>query len=277
MLRLTYAIQTHPGKIRESNEDNFYWNGRIRADVDQKQDGAEGRENIFSTPVLAAVCDGMGGEARGELASLIAVKNLRACPFSEAQSTARASIQRANAEICDEIEKNDGRRMGSTLAALYIEKDRAVCCNVGDSRVYQLRKDVLTQLSVDHNRVQQLISLGAITPEEARTHKSRHVLTQHLGIFEDEMILSPAFSEEIVLEPGDIYLLCSDGLTDMLTDEEIREILCSIFSAERQTELLVEKALERGGRDNVTVIVIRVDEAEMKKTLWSRMLDMIRR
>lgn len=258
-MKLNYAVRTHQGKVRENNEDNFYWNGRIRANVNENQVFYKGTES--DGPILAAVCDGMGGEAQGELASLIAVQKLRPCSVKLVHETALASIREANAEICNEIEKNNGKRMGTTLAALYIEDDKAVCCNVGDSRVYWMRGGKFEQLSVDHSRVQQLITMGLITKEEARTHKSRHVVTQYLGIFEEEMVLEPAFTKEICLKDGDIFLLCSDGLTDMVTDEEIAEILKS-GGPEEQTNKLVDRALEQGGRDNITVIVCCVEEAK---------------
>lgn len=261
-MKLNYAVRTHQGKIRENNEDNFYWNGKIRTDVNENQICYKGSETAGR--VLAAVCDGMGGEAQGELASLIAVRALKPCPVKLVQETAIACIQRANAEICNEIEKNNGKRMGTTLAALYIDEDKAVCCNVGDSRVYRMHDGKLEQLSIDHNRVSQLVAMGVLSPEEAKTHKSRHVLTQHLGIFEDEMRIEPAFTEEICLKGGDMFLLCSDGLTDMVTDEEIVNILQQ-GSPKEQADRLVEQALEHGGRDNVTVIVCQVTEEKQEQ------------
>lgn len=269
MIRLNYAVQTHQGKIRENNEDNFYWNGKIRADVNVNQLCYKGVE--VAGQILAAVCDGMGGEAHGERASLMAVQTLKPCSVKQVQKTALASIQMANAKICDEIEKNNGKRMGTTLAALYIENDKAVCCNVGDSRVYWLHEGKFTQLSVDHNRVSLLVAEGILTQEEARRNKNRHILTQYLGIFEEEMIIKPAFSEEITLDDGDIFLLCSDGLTDMVPDEEIVEIL-QIGKSEEQVERLVERALEHGGKDNITAIVCQV-EIEKQKSFWHRLVD----
>lgn len=261
MIKLNYAVRTHQGKIRENNEDNFYWNGKIRADINENQLSYKGVE--AAGQVLAAVCDGMGGEAQGELASLIAVRALKPCSVEQVQETALASIQMANTKICDEIEKNNGKRMGTTLVALYIENDKAVSCNVGDSRVYRMHEGTLTQLSVDHNQVSQLITAGILTREEARKNKNRHVLTQYLGIFEEEMVIRPAFSEEITLDDGDVFLLCSDGLTDLVTDEEITEIL-QVGKQEEQVERLVECALEHGGRDNITVIVCQVEVIKQK-------------
>ena len=140
-------------------------------------------------------------------------------------------------------------------AALYIDEGRAVACNIGDSRIYMMRSGMLQQISKDHTIVQQMVDSGAITKEEARTHKRRHILSQNIGIFPDELIIEPHFAEPIELKEGDVFPLCSDGLTDMVSDDVIRTILANNEDAEG----LVAAALENGGRDNVTVIVIKVN------------------
>lgn len=253
-MNLHAAVISHVGRVRSNNEDNFYLQGQIRQDVDQLNTRAQ-----FSGPdaqVLFAVADGMGGEAQGEFASLAAVRSLRPAAIGRAAAEATRSIGRANAVICREMDRI-GRRMGTTLAALYVDQGKGIACNVGDSRVYLLRGGTLTQLSTDHSQVQQMVQLGLLTPEEARSHPGRHALTQHLGIREDEMILEPAFSEELALEEGDVFLLCSDGLTDMVEDETIAALL-SAGTQEHQVQELVERALANGGRDNVTVLVAHV-------------------
>ena len=126
---------------------------------------------------------------------------------------------------------------------------------VGDSRIYMMRSGMLQQISKDHTIVQQMVDSGAITKEEARTHKRRHILSQNIGIFPDELIIEPHFAEPIELKEGDVFPLCSDGLTDMVSDDAIRTILANNEDAEG----LVAAALENGGRDNVTVIVIKVN------------------
>lgn len=255
-LNIEAAVRTHTGRIRANNEDNFFLDDAIREDVTV----GESRDCVSATDrwFLAAVADGMGQEERGELASLITVENLYSCPFHRMRETALDCVQQANRQICDEIEEHGGGQMGSTLAALYIDKGKALCCNVGDSRVYLLRDGRFTKLSVDHNRAHQLVSLGVLTPEQAESHPSRHQLTQYLGIFEEEMLIEPAFSQVIVLKPGDQFLLCSDGLTDMVTEEEIADRLKEGGDPESQVEDLVNLALEHGGRDNVTALVVQV-------------------
>ena len=266
--RISAAARTHVGRIRTNNEDNFYLQKHIRRDVNQGSAfcGGTWKDRSF----LAAVADGMGGEDSGEIASLLAVQALSPCRFEEMEGTARASIDRANEKICEEIEKNGGRRMGSTLAALYIDDGKARCCNIGDSRVYLLREGKFMRLSTDHNKAGRMVELGVLTPEQAARHPSRHELTQHLGIFEEEMVLEPAFGEPVTLQEGDVFLLCSDGLTDMVSEAAIAACLSREAPPEEQTESLVQLALDGGGRDNVTALVVQIKEA--RPSLWQRLL-----
>ena len=266
--RISAAARTHVGRIRTNNEDNFYLQDHIRKDVDQKN--AEYHGDWKASRFLAAVADGMGGEAQGETASLMTVEALKPCRLEGIEEAARTAIERANREICSEIEKNGGRRMGSTLAALYIDDGKARCCNIGDSRVYLLRKGRFTRLSTDHNKAGRMVELGVLTPEQAARHPSRHELTQHLGIFEEEMVLEPAFGEPVTLQEGDVFLLCSDGLTDMVPEAAIAACLSREAPPEEQTESLVQLALDGGGRDNVTALVVQINEA--RPSLWQRFL-----
>ena len=260
------AARTHTGRVRSNNEDNFYLQGRYREDVEQGEDEAVCRAS--DRRFLAAVADGMGGEEQGEKASLMAVRALKSCSFGEISSQAAAAVDEANREICEEIENQGGRRMGSTLVSLYMDEGKAVCCNVGDSRAYLLREGKLSQLSVDHNKAGRMVELGVLTPEQAARHPSRHELTQHLGIFADEMVIEPAVSQTVELEDGDLFLLCSDGLTDMVSMEDLKAVLSGGVSPQEMAKELVRLALAGGGRDNVTVIVLQIRE---KEPVWRRL------
>ncbi len=259
-MRLDAAVICHVGKVRQNNEDNFYLQGSLRQMLEESVVSAQWQGE--ASRCLFAVADGMGGEENGEVASLVTVQSLRPCVLGQVQQTAEQSIAFANELLCDEMRQKKGRRMGSTLAALYVDEGKAVSCNVGDSRVYLLRNGNLQQLSKDHTRVRQMVEMGIITPEEARTHKSRHMITQNIGIFPEEMIIQPDFTEPVTLQRGDRFLLCSDGLTDMLTDQEISAILKRDQNVSELAAGLTEEALAKGGKDNVTVLVI---EAEEKK------------
>ena len=260
------AAHTHTGRVRSNNEDNFYLEGRYRENVEQGEDAAVCRSD--DRCFLAAVADGMGGEELGEEASLMAVQALKPCTFQEIPSEAENAVRRGNDRICEEMERRGNRRMGSTLTALYVDDGKAVCCNVGDSRGYLLRGGKLSQLSVDHNKAGRMVELGVLTPEQAARHPSRHELTQHLGIFADEMVIEPAMSQPVKLEDGDLFLLCSDGLTDMVSPEDMKKVLSGKALPQEMVKELIQLALEGGGRDNVTAIVLQIRE---KAPVWRRL------
>ncbi|MDO4816429.1 MAG: protein phosphatase 2C domain-containing protein [Bacillota bacterium] len=269
---------TNVGKIRDNNEDNFFLCGRYKEDV--------GENTLICSCDTAAeeylfgVCDGMGGAQYGELAALIAVKAM-AKYAKHFDADCQKCIDEANGLICDEITNRGGRRIGTTFSALSIKDGVARGYNVGDSRIYMLRGGKLSQLSVDHTQVQMLVNQGIITPEAAKTHRDRHVLTQHLGIFPDEMIIEPYSTGEIGLQAEDMFLLCSDGLTDMVEDEKICEILSAGDDTAATANRLVDTALSNGGRDNVTVVLVKAskessneaDLADIEQRLRNRVME----
>ena len=256
-MKIHAAAISHVGMIRENNEDNFYLQGQIRARLDELQSRSSG--SFVDERVLFAVADGMGGMACGELASLAAVQSLQPCALADVHTAAMESIGQANGEIC-RAQALAGRQMGTTLAALYMDAGKAVACNIGDSRVYSFRKNSLTRLTVDHNQAQQMVAFGMLTEEEAAKHPGRHVLTQFIGIPETEMVLQPHFAEEMELQPGDLFLLCSDGLTDGVREGEMTDLLAEAEDPMATAEKLVGLALERGGRDNITVLAVFIEE-----------------
>lgn len=253
-MTIRYAVVSHPGKVRPGNEDNFRINSFYRKDVTVHEVSQSGKAK--PSRFLAAVCDGMGGEADGETASLLAVEGLLPRSLRELPACALEDIQAANLRLCRHITQQGGTRCGSTLAALYIDGGRAVCCNVGDSRIYLFRNGQLTQLTKDHSQGQQMVDMGILTPEKARDSSARHKLTQHLGIFEEEMVIEPWVAPSVALACGDRFLLCSDGLTDMVPDTEIARILSGPGSSREQAHRLLEQALGAGGRDNITVLLL---------------------
>lgn len=246
---------TDVGRIRQNNEDNFYLCGEYRQDVDLTNMTATFSDKRDT--YLFGVCDGMGGEAYGELASLIAVRHMDdyATDFDE---KINECVEKANSEICEEIISHDGKRIGTTLAALSISDNIAHAYNIGDSRIYHVRDDEIKQISEDHTQIQMLINQGFVSKDDAKKHPARHVLTQHLGIFPDEMIIEPFCSKPIAVQDGDVFMLCSDGLTDTLADSDLLEILISDENLEQKANKLIESALNTGSRDNITVIVVKV-------------------
>lgn len=178
----------------------------------------------------------------------------------------------ANKKICSLISENNGTRSGSTFVLVYIKDGYANCYNIGDSRIYLIRNKNIQQISEDHTRCMQMIKMGVLTKEEAIKHRDRHVLTQHLGIFPEELIIQAYKSETIKIQNNDIFLLCSDGLTDMLSDDEIVRVFNADMPAKTYTDLLISAAIEKGGRDNVTVGIIKNIEKKESflKRIWRK-------
>ncbi|NLL47897.1 MAG: Stp1/IreP family PP2C-type Ser/Thr phosphatase [Firmicutes bacterium] len=235
-------------------------------DVRTATDVGQVRENNEDALWVAAsslvVCDGMGGHVAGEVASSLAAKAIEDFPFSgiDPENEVRAAIQKAQEAILHEAEIHaEYRGMGSTITlALVSEPDsegrvRLTLGHVGDSRCYIFSHGVLQQLTSDHSVVGELLRQGTITASEARTHPKKHVLTQVLG--------SPDVEIEIIeteLEPGTLILLCTDGLTDLVDDQQIAKTLQGDFYASNLARDLVDLANELGGVDNITVIVAKV-------------------
>ena len=261
-MKLNFYAICALGLVRPQNQDNLYINGVFRKDVaDQsvfKHDGDILKRGLF------AVADGMGGEKHGELASLIAVQAMDTINLSDdGQSIADYLIER-NAAICDLIKKNNGVRIGSTFAGLNINENKADIVNIGDSRIYLLRDEEISQLSRDHTSVQQMIDLNILTKEAARSDPNRHKLTQHLGILPSEMLIEPYVTQTVIQE-NDIFLLCSDGLTDMLDDSAIEAVLKSNGKLDEKAEILYSDALQKGGKDNITIILVQVVKRRLFK------------
>jgi serine/threonine protein phosphatase PrpC len=213
-------------------------------------------------PPLFAVADGMGGAQAGEVASRLAVDAFR--EFHEAdelepEKRVAAIIQEANRRIYERArEDTQASGMGTTVTAALVGEESVSIGHVGDSRAYRLRGGQLEQLTDDHSLVADLVRGGRLTPEEADVHPQRSVITRALGT--DPEVDVDAFTFEA--EPGDVILLCSDGLTTMLTDEEIVAIVGEAKSLEHAAKQLVKAANRRGGEDNVTVVLFALESSE---------------
>ena len=242
-MRLVFAAATDVGRMRKNNEDSY----------------------LSSQPV-AAVADGMGGHSAGEVASAIAIEELAALgsrgPWENetaATDDLKQAILRANRRIRETAagdRKLNG--MGTTLVALLEDGDMVHVANVGDSRGYLLRQGELSQVTVDHSLVQELVDDGRLSPEDAERHPQRSVITRALGI--DPEVEFDLFTYK--LQVGDRLLLCSDGLSDVVEPAQIRNVLLRVRNSHQAARKLVTVANEQGGPDNITVIVVdAVDEA----------------
>lgn len=238
------ACKTTPGRIRISNEDNVFLDGiwiEEGSRAGQSHAAAEPSYHTF------AVCDGMGGESFGEIASLLAVKTLGSYDGPDLGERFREYIETANRVICDEASRRLVNQMGAAIAVLSISGDRAAICNLGDCRIYRYDSKGLRQLSVDHRA--EMPGLG------------KGMLTQHLGISEEEFVLEPYIVRDIPLESGMMFLMCSDGLTDMVPDTVLEGYLRE-SSGEKPAAIagkLLQVAVEHGGRDNITALIVRIN------------------
>lgn len=270
-IKFAAVAYSYKGKIRANNEDNFYFNG-IHLNEKNRDEKNHYSDKHSGADLIYGVFDGMGGEALGEEASLIAAETLKKYHnrINKHQSanddkTILRTVDEANSKICDKMVETGERRIGTTFAAISIKDDKAKIYNVGDSRVYLFRNKKLKQISIDDTTAQRLINMGVLTKEKAKTHEDRHKLTQHLGIYKDEMIVEPHISSEIDIQKGDCFLLCSDGLTDMVEDDVISDIIKKSKNCDIAGRKLVEEALVNGGRDNVTLIMISAESASAVK------------
>lgn len=239
------------GKVRKNNEDNFFFDGRC---LEADNSGLK-HPVVMTKPLRSEVCvaifDGMGGENFGELASFAAADCMQNTTrklsdyFIPESRFLRDMCRKINDAVVAKQKELCTEHMGSTMVALYFSHDSVYVCNLGDSRAYRLRDGEFLQLSVDH------------IEKREEPSKKKAPLTQHLGISPEDFLIEPHIAKG-ELKRGDKYLLCSDGLTDMLGNLEIDAILSDSDSPEECVQRLVDAAQEKGGRDNVTVIVCRV-------------------
>lgn len=238
-----------------------------RTDIGCLRDHNE--DSLVVTPPLFAIADGMGGHAAGEVASEIAVRVLSelAPEHPDVEALGRA-IEEANRAVIQAAREGRGRQgMGTTMTAAMLEGERLVIAQVGDSRAYLLHQGKLQQLTRDHSLMADMIEAGQLTPEEARTHPQRSVITRALG---SDAHLHPDIYE-INVETGDRLLICSDGLSGMIFDDQIENTLRRVQDPQRCASQLVNEAIAAGGHDNVTVIVADVTGyAEVRRKKLAR-------
>lgn len=250
-LSLRFAAGSHKGMIREGNEDSGY-----------------------AGPRLLAIADGMGGQAAGEVASSEVISTIVALdddvPGSDILTSLGTAVQRANDQLRMMVEEDPQLEgMGTTLTALLWTGQRLGLVHVGDSRAYLLRDGVLTQITQDHTWVQRLVDEGRITEEEATTHPQRSLLMRALGSGDH---VEPDLSIREV-RAGDRYLICSDGLSGVVSHQTMEDTLASYQGPQETVQQLIELALRGGGPDNITVIVADVLDIDGGDTLAGQLSD----
>lgn len=235
---------------------------RVAEQYSGSDTGRQRRANEDSLLVrspLFVIADGMGGAQAGEVASHVAVESFQAgLPDSSSPEHGLAAlVQEANARIHELSHTNpEHAGMGTTLTAIYVGEEEIAIAHVGDSRAYCLREGELLRLTDDHSLVDELLRQGRLTPAEAIEHPQRSVITRALGIEGTVEVDTRAFRGLA----GDVYLLCSDGLTTMIDEPHIVEVLLSHPSLREAGEALIAAANEAGGRDNITVVLVRLEE-----------------
>lgn len=260
MMNYEICTQTDPGLARENNEDAVSFDSASR---------------------LCILADGMGGYNAGEIASGMAVAFiksemgrwlLQAGKHANGKEVRRAleiCVENANHSIFNAANANPPYAgMGTTLVVGVFQQDRLILGHIGDSRCYRLRGGEFLQITKDHSLLQEQLDAGLITPEQALTSTNKNLVTRALGV-EDTVMLEV---HEHRVESGDIYLMCSDGLSDMVSDAGIASIVAGGDLLEQKARQLIVAANEGGGRDNISVLLAQAEEALVKRGLLARML-----
>jgi PPM family protein phosphatase len=242
-MQIHVGAGTDLGRVRSGNEDNFF------AEADE-------RRGVF------VVADGMGGHAAGEVASEMAVQIVarHLLPLSSVRDAGAAdlvnkSLQDANKAIYDRMRaETDKQGMGTTASVMVLSDHGYLIGHIGDSRVYLFRDGHLVQITKDHSYVQEQVDAGLLTPDQARYHPYSNVITRCVGASDE--VESDVFAGEVRV--GDVFLLCSDGLTGMVDDRRLAQLLMARTAPGRVVDALVAEANGRGGLDNITAIVVHV-------------------
>lgn len=259
-MKYDVAAKSSVGRIRRNNEDNLILDGIILP-LEHKDSAVISRSITSDGGKLVGVFDGMGGYSDGEKASYIAAMTAMQATEHRASSIPHEEFLHSlcmemNDEVCREA---DGSSMGTTCALLFLYNDRYTVCNIGDSPVFLIRNGEMTKISVDHN---QRAAFERATGKSAPANQ-KFKLTQCIGIPKDEMIIEPHIASAGV-QYGDFFLLCSDGVTDMVSHDCIRRIICEHKTPEAVINELVERAMNAGGRDNITAICVAATGAESR-------------
>jgi len=264
---LNVAVHSHTGETRTNNEDRYSVT-------------AYRLERSSVPALLAIVADGIGGHNAGEVASDLTVETivnrLTASQITQPTFNLQQAILEANEVVAQAARTNDAQQgMGSTVVTVWIIGSRLYTATVGDSRIYMLRDGLLRQISIDHTWVQEAIDHDIIQPEQARDHPQAHVLRRYIGaqyqtepdirlrMNDNESDKQSESNQGMTLQTGDMLLLCTDGLTDLVEDHEIQQVL-NEDNPLQAVERLTDMALERGGHDNITIVVLEVPQDSRK-------------
>ena len=243
-MKITYSGNTDKGRVRKANEDYF------------------ANEKLSDKEYLFVVADGMGGHQAGDVASKLGTltfisvyKSLRSKGKSIAESM-KQSINEANATILTKASSDLSKKgMGTTFSALVISDMKAHIIHVGDSRIYLIRENEIKKITTDHTFVEKMMEEGRLSEEEARNHPQKNILYMSLGARES---FAPIAINDLEVKNGDLFVMCSDGLNNMVSDDKIKDYSVSHGSPRELVDELIKLANDRGGTDNITIQAVRV-------------------
>ncbi len=240
---------THIGQRREMNQDYMYTSETA----------------VGNLPNLFLVADGMGGHAAGEYASRFTVEKLvekiKESSQTEPVALMKEAVEQVNAMLLAEANADRTKAgMGTTIVAATVIGERLYAANVGDSRLYVINEESITQITRDHSLVEEMVRLGEMNKEDAKDHPDKNIITRAIGVMPE---VAPDFFE-ISLKDQDMILMCSDGLTNMINDIDIKKIVLGQRDIVEKAEKLVETANQNGGRDNITVVLVEPFSDEVK-------------
>ncbi|OPZ83183.1 MAG: Serine/threonine phosphatase stp [Firmicutes bacterium ADurb.Bin419] len=267
-LKIDASVITTKGNIRSKNEDNFYFNGLIMKKTDDS-DLYSHSLNTTEDRFIFAVCDGMGGEEAGEEASLTAVQSLSDMYVARESKEFNSMPQLKNfmdnyVDISNSLifkhSQAISKHMGTTLASVIFFGDKAIALNIGDSRVYLFRNSDLVQLTIDHTEAERLIRLGIIERNSPYLQNSNNMLTRHLGVSPQCGKMEADYSDEIKLQKGDLFLICSDGLTNHVSDKELKRCFSDPSNSYSTCKNLIDQAIKNNGTDNITALIIKIED-----------------
>jgi len=279
MIQVKSVVSTHFSNFRKANEDNFTINGRFMNEKERKNPlriGLESKDDLQ----YFAVTDGMGGPGVGDLAAITVVEGLRheyqkwtyrpKIDFKNIKDNLKKFVHSMNRTIYFLVDEPEKESVGSTLALLVINGNKAMVMNVGNSRVYLYRRGILKQLSVDHTVTQRFVNLGVMEKDKTIKDGGKKQLTRTLGMNPSESNVEPDFSEIFEVEEGDRFLICSDGLSIPIEDNQIIDMLEQYKDSTICSEQLVAAALEEKSKDNITALLVDVLNVKNDEKLIDR-------
>lgn len=254
------CVYSDRGNYRENNEDNYYIGGNF---MEKEQDKGKVIFKGNSKEEVFAVFDGLGGEAKGEIASYMAAKTMNEMAK---KFNIKSYFEVVNNNICQLRKNNHKEMIGTTACIVYINDNSVVISNIGDSKIYLIRNGKINQLSKDHTMLAAMIEAGVLTESDIKNYKYKNYLSQCLGIEKTDKIINPYIKLIDKIQDDDIFILCTDGVSDILSHQDMYELVKN-NKFKNSAECLVKQAIKLGTKDNATALTIKICKPIIKKIL----------